>query len=197
MAKSPHDFGVSKALWDDNTEALSQVLGFFLVTFGRLEMTITAILAFILGYEDDYERFDILARGLDAKGKVSRLRLAAKRYIKPVGENLSKALTAFTDTDCAIRNNICHTWPTLDKQGVIHFGSLSAVPDYLGRGPSRPLALDPPAHAMGHLYGRALWMHQLERDLLQVLRRRPMEFLEIDDRSLTLPPTSPGAPTRP
>lgn len=187
MSESPQHYGVPVALWDNNTEELSKVLGFFLVSFGRLEMVITALLADVLGYENDYERFGILSQGLDAKTKVLRLKLAARRYRKPVGGMLRKSLADFVKTDCAIRNSICHSWPTLDRQGIVHFGSLHEIPDYLGRGPRRPLGINPPAHAIGHIYFRAIWMHNLERSLLQLGRVRPLPALEVAD------PTPPSA----
>ena len=49
MAKSPQDFGVPDAHWDEKTATLSQAIGFFLVCFGRLELTITLTLAIVLG----------------------------------------------------------------------------------------------------------------------------------------------------
>lgn len=192
MAKSPRDYGLPEGYWDDKTETLSQAIGYFLVCFGRLELTITATLCAVLGYDNDYEKFGILTNGLDAGSKLTRLNIACARYGVAIGPNLKAAFAKFKRTDCAIRNKICHSWPTLDDKDTAHFGELRAVPEYLGRGPARPLRLDPSAYSIGHIYERAMWMQFLNAQLIRAGRIRPIVSLEVDGTNLGLPPDSPA-----
>jgi hypothetical protein len=188
MAKSPQNFGVPDVYWDEQTATLSQAIGFFLVCFGRLELTITLTLAIVLGYDKDYERFGVIASNLNASGRVARLRQAANLCKIPLGENLKALLALFVKNDCEIRNNICHSWPIMDGEEIVHFGNLSAIPKFMGRGPHRPTGLDPTAHSIGHLYERALWILKFNSELIRVIRLRPIESLEVDPKNLSPPP---------
>jgi hypothetical protein len=116
MVKTLEDYGLS---WGRRIEALCQCTGYFNYQYGLVELAITALLAKALDYEDDYEKFDLLIKGLDASGKIERL-LSAEPYM-PIGENLRLLLGDFKDKDV-------NSW-RLQRQGreaQKHHGSLVA-----------------------------------------------------------------------
>lgn len=51
--------------------------------FGVVEIIITRVLADVLEF-DDFEMFDLLTRGIDARVKCERLRKACQKYL-PMG----------------------------------------------------------------------------------------------------------------
>lgn len=182
-------FGLRDSDWDEKTAAISQATGFYLYWFGLVELAITMLLARILGFDKEYERFDLLVSGLDPRGKVERLKTAGKRYNKPIGKYLHEALEIFSKDERKLRNLMAHSWPILDDNGTIHFGSLGAMPETVfGPAPTRPLAISPSQYRLVDIYDRALWLKKLFIELMSNGRvLSSLEALEVDPVTLGLP----------
>jgi hypothetical protein len=172
MALGPRDFGIGEEDWNDKTAAICQATGYYLYWFALVELTISALLAKVLGFDEEYEKIDLLiSSALDPRAKVIRLTQAGERYGKPIGETLNAALRAFTDDEGRLRNLMAHAWPVLDESGVIHFTTLGRMPKRLfGSSRTRSLALAPSAYSLKDIYRRARWLKALRGELVRLLR---------------------------
>jgi hypothetical protein len=82
-------------------------LGYFLSWFSAVEAYLTLLIA-MLTDSKNLENFDLLARGLQPRQKVERLRILAKKY-RPFGPNLTALLELFEWESIPLRNDLSHS----------------------------------------------------------------------------------------
>lgn len=145
-------------------------IGFFATWYGLAELQITRLLAQYTG-SHDLEAFDILCRGMDARVKIERLRLAIKRRAK-IGTELHLRLAFFSDNIIGLRNSLMHSaFSTSEDDGPKRYflSGLAAMPwEELGMG--KPMTkLKPKVVGSLDLYEYGLWMSYLAKDLSHVV----------------------------
>jgi hypothetical protein len=169
---SPEAMAIMRGgFFDKKTHNLVWHLGLYQLWFGIVELHITYLLLQALGYQD-FEKFDLLVRGMDARVKVERLRRAAKAY-KPMGPTLKKLLVHFETQHIPLRNRIAHSWPMLDDSDLIHFGTMGAMPSdqFKSNISVRPSALKPPSIHIDDFLHEALWLNTFASDLVAALNQ--------------------------
>ncbi len=159
-------------------------VGAFICNFSVVELHITAMLASTLGMHD-HERFAFVAKGMDARVKVDRLKSASPRYIA-IGPNLTARLDRFKATSIGIRNCIAHSSP-FSRDGFIHFVGLGALPDGKhGKATTAPAT----KISMDNFTRETVWLDHLSQDLSTVAVSTPymrLPLLEIISPRSNLP----------
>jgi hypothetical protein len=134
--------------------ALNSHIGAFLIYYAIAETYLTLILA-RLSDQSDMDRFEIIAKGMDARVKLERVRSLAKHYA-PIGPNLDLRLKHFESKCIRTRNHLSHSWPVLgeDKNTV----TFSPKGDHRKIKRSETITLD-------ELVTLIVWLYDLRADL--------------------------------
>jgi len=144
-------------------------LGYFFQWYSVVEVSITTMLAWVLGFYN-LEKLEYLVRGMDGRIKCERLRQAARAY-RPLGPELEIRLEYFQQKVVPLRNKLVHTWPYLNgKTGRIYFmttgapfGSAEELEKLFKSGKAKTIHLD-------DLFGYGAWLHLFAQDLFEALR---------------------------
>jgi hypothetical protein len=172
------------------------MVGFFLSWFGAVELELTSLLRDILEIHDT-SSFQVLARGLDPRGKLFRIKQAAKAKALTFEEPLSLRLDHFRNVVLGIRNDLSHHFPDWDReQDRIYFCS-----------PEHPAGHRPPGTRWVSgldVIARGAWLSLFAVDLVDVrselLRSRRLGTDEFHAGLPLPPPKGPkrqGPPTKP
>jgi hypothetical protein len=94
-------------IFNDEDRELYLYLGYFLSWFSAVEAQLTMLIAFLTDSKN-LENFDLLARGLQPRQKVERLRILASKY-RPLGPNLTALLDLFEEVSIPLRNDLSHS----------------------------------------------------------------------------------------
>lgn len=103
---------------DEKVTVLSAHIGFFILWYSVAENFLTTALALVLD-QPSIPKFTIIAKGMDARVKVHRLREACRMFA-PMGPNMDGRLDHFERRCIDIRNHLVHSWPILEDDGQIH-----------------------------------------------------------------------------
>lgn len=189
--------GHRKRIFESDDRTFYLHVGYFMAWYSACEARITLLLA-IATKSENLKSFDLLTRGMDAKVKIERFRLACNGYRK-IGDNLKRRLAHFEKKIIPLRNKIAHSHMTTDPsyQGI-HFASLSKMP--LASFGLYAVGEAPPYQTFREIFEQGLWLNVFNDDLLSVWKNaaHPTEF-EIDDPVSPLPPTGhpPSPPSVP
>ena len=161
-------------------------LGFFLMWFGIAELTLTEMLAYVLG-QQDMGRFELLVRGMDARVKCERLRKACKKY-RPMGPGLSKAVAYLEQESIPLRNKLAHCWPVVQGgpgDPLIHLSTVGKLPS--GHPLLRNTETAETLH-MDDLFRAGLWLNEFSNVIIAVISAAvDGKPLEITDPTFHLP----------
>jgi hypothetical protein len=97
----------SKVFAAEEDRELYLHLGYFLSWFSAVEAYLTLMIAFLTDSKN-LENFYLLARGLQPRQKVERLRILAAKY-RPLGPNLTALLKLFEEDSIPLRNDLSHS----------------------------------------------------------------------------------------
>jgi hypothetical protein len=148
-------------------------LGYFLSWFSAVEARITLLIA-MLTESYNLDNFDLLARGLQPRQKVERLRILAARYPRPIGPNFADVLGQFEETYIPLRNSLSHN-------RLIHAGM---TPKAFTITTISRISEKDGGHVIPdlELFERGYWLHMFQDDLgVMLADGLPKERLEIDD----------------
>jgi hypothetical protein len=161
-------------------------LGYFIMQFSIVELLITELLNKATG-DMDYEKFDLLVRGMDARVKCERLKQAKQFF--PLGPNLKARIDHFEMTMVPLRNRITHSWTQTHDDGRIYFATVGRI---VG-------SKSVPTHSTTYdeVLVHGLWLNLLCRDLLSALRLSGTKMCEINDPQSGLPKDDPHDPLAP
>lgn len=190
---SPDDVKSAATTLIDSEPELYKVVGLFLQCFGAVEHELDRFLIHILQIQN-FERYDILAKGLDPRTKMRRIKEAAElRDGKKLGEILRKCLNHF-DKCIDKRNALSHGRLSLEKGKIV-----SVSPgrmDDPSRIPERPNRLQPVRYLVTELYREAIWMNDFCADLRKLApktwRKRLPKVIDIARPHCHLPPADPS-----
>jgi len=148
-------------------------IGFYLGWFAAAETSVTAALANVLGYRN-WDRFELVVRGMDPRVKCERLRHACDIH-KKMGTNLDGCLEHFERKCIPLRNIVAHSWPLFipeeRRAKFLGFGRM-ATPD-----------ADMPANRIAHMddiFSQAMWLNLFAGTLIDSLTDEPdTSILEI------------------
>ena len=168
---------------DDLDEELYSMLGYFIIQFSGAELALAALLAIVSGVSD-LEVFHSLAGGLDAKGKVLKLREIAnrnqKRRIQKNGA-LDARLIYFYDKSVELRNRLAHSW-LVQAKGLPQTLLISNI----GRLPFKAFKMerqhggDPERITLEALGEHAEWLHYFMVDISSLMKpAKTGQLLEI------------------
>jgi hypothetical protein len=164
-------------------------IGFFVSWYATAELALTATLAASTGTVD-LEAFDILCRGMDARKKLERLRLSAKRH-GGIGPNIRARFDFFEKKIIPLRNKIVHSSIAISEDDGPTRYWLSGIANLpwaqLGMGQSKT-GLEPYEISSRDLYSTGVWLSFFRQDLstLPMLARARVQ-LEIDNPRSRLP----------
>jgi hypothetical protein len=149
-------------------------IGFFATWFGMAELRVTLLLAQFTGVRD-IEAFDILCRGMDARVKTERLRLAIKRHAL-IGPELNLRLAYFNDEVIPLRNKLMHSsFSNAEGEGPRHYylSGLANMPwNELNMGKPQTKLKPTVVHSLD-LYGKGVWLSYFAHDLNPVTANDP------------------------
>jgi hypothetical protein len=145
-------------------------LGYFLSWFSAVEAYLTLLIA-MLTDSKNLENFDLLARGLQARQKVERLRILAKKY-RPFGPNLTALLELFEWESIPLRNDLSHSRLLhAHRPGTFLITTIAQKTEQEG---ARTISAI-------ELFERGHWLHCLQYDLgIMLANGLPPQTLEID-----------------
>jgi hypothetical protein len=173
-------------------------VGFFMCWFATAEYVLTSLLAFSTASRD-FEAFDILCRGMDARVKIERLRKSAARH-GGIGPNLTKRLDVFEKGAIHLRNKIVHNAITHneDDGDRRYFLSGPANAPWAELGMVAPKTSQRPIVVRSvDLYAWGTWLSFFTEDLNTVSRKAMKRLaLEIDEPKSRLPPEDQPASRR-
>lgn len=146
---------------------LYESIGLFFRYFGAAELQLDRLLAHIIKFRN-FEKYSVLASGLDPRGKCDRLRAAAKIY-QPLGPNLEIRLKYFEGKCIKMRNSLAHGRLVLKGKDIL-VTSLDKMPD---AAPTkvRPRRQTPTRWSIDEIIRRGLWLRDFESDLDDVAYR--------------------------
>ena len=159
-------------------------IGLFTRWFNAVELQISRLLAHVLDMRE-FERFELLARGLMPRQKVESLKKACGAYY-PLDEALIARLEYFEKRCVKMRNQISHSnaMPEADR---IHFGSIGEMPGYADD-PTRPMKKRPTCYTIKEIFIDALWLRDFYYDLdVACVQTWNRQDIRIDNPRSTLP----------
>jgi hypothetical protein len=198
-----------KQTYDGNPRQRDMFLdiGYFVSAFGIVDFSFACTLA-VLTRSHDHDMFELLARGMDARVKLERIRAAAKT-MKGIGANLNARLKIFETTILRIRNEISHggVMYSEDAKPLRYFhvsvakSKLHPEDKPIGDGPAMPFATSL------ELFGWAEWLWLFAGDIRSLepaLKRgdilevaHPKSPLRKGDQENRRPPGMSSTPGKP
>jgi hypothetical protein len=164
-------------------------LGYFLSSFSRAELALTAVLA-IVAKAGSLETFEILCSGLMPKQKVERLQRLVKNTHRKIGPNLLYFLDCeFKGKIIPLRKDLSHCHLTKSKTPGMYVIRTLSKRD--GKGARTIKALE--------LFRLGLWLEDFSTDLLDVLgslQSHP-KILEIGSPRNPIGPVPSSRPDQP
>jgi hypothetical protein len=157
-------------IFNDEDRELYLHLGYFLSWFSAVEAQLTMMIAFLTDSKN-LENFDLLARGLQPRQKVERLRILASKY-RPLGPNLTALLDLFEEVSIPLRNDLSHSRLVhAHRPGTLLVTTIARLTEEQG---ARTISAK-------ELFERGYWLHCFQYDLgIMSANGLPVGRLEID-----------------
>jgi hypothetical protein len=172
-------------------------IGHFVTAFGFVDLCLSSILA-VATRSLNLDMFDILARGMDARVKLERIRKVAKKQ-KGIGPDLEARLRIFETTMIGTRNDIAHSafYSSNDADELRYFRvRLADMPLHKFEADSKPSKLVPTIKSL-ELFQYGEWLWQFGTDLRSVLHAAKRgDILELDQPKSPLRGAFPEHPSR-
>ena len=138
-------------------------IGHFIAWYAAAETGVTALLHHFSG-KIGPEQFDILTKGLDARGKCERVKSAVALTRYKIDDGLNKRLSHFTGVVATLRNKIVHSHLYWNDNHSLQMTSLGKPPLFA----EDPLDAPLPAMVSSlELFERGFWLQNLTIDLFK------------------------------